>query len=475
MGSLKASIESIFKGDDRKKSKQEDADKRSTFNAPSKTTKEESKRVHQNQTIGQTRNKTAEFDQRRNAKRAERDRATRQRLDQLANNIHVTPKTKSSVPQFFKSLSLTDFKTKSNVNIHCLFCGVEFGLLTTKFSCTLCEKLFCGKCIRKITSADITGVVAEGQDLSVCERCQIIVVREENSRKFNEMYEKGLKKYETFIKLYQAMQFYKEEILKLSTKYEYLTESIAATDEQQKKEGFSNVFESAVGMEKDLVNHFRKFQLQLKQFATMRVPPGGSDEKIKKAIEQVMMTFLQDYLPRFRRIRKDLTLIEMKNLNNLYIVASRLSQEDRFNMRFWAHFGILIDDLLRIVERDLVDSVQATGEKWDQHKHHIENFLKSWHTHSAPLIGTANEIDLMHEEIILRKNMSVLSGLEKQFEGKLGDTTLTSRQALRTVIQRLEDSYNRGGDMPPPSKPAKPAVPYFEIDEDDSFEDWHKI
>jgi len=155
-----------------------------------------------------------------------------------------------------------------------------------------------------------------------------------------------------------------------------------------------------------------------------------------------MLTFLQEHLHKFKGLRKDLTVVEMKTLNNLYIVTNRLAFENKKNSAFWNRFGKYYNELEKIIQKDLFDAVLNSGEKWDTHKKHLEDFLNSWTSHSAPLISDDTEHEF--EGILIRKNMNVLQDLAKKFECKVGEVDLLSRQALITLLNRLEDVYFAG-------------------------------
>lgn len=77
----------------------------------------------------------------------------------------------------------------------------------------------------------------------------------------------------------------------------------------------------------------------------------------------------------------------------------RLADEDMNNDSFWNKFGKYFMELLKIIEKDLIDAgcqftlhlvtliVIATGEKWVNHKKYLDEFLNSWTSHSPPLIS----------------------------------------------------------------------------------------
>jgi len=325
------------------------------------------------QYVGDVRDRTQQFLKKREELRNIAEKRTKDNLEQLAKWFASSNARASG--GLFHSLSWSSGMT----NPQCLYCGTRFSLLVRKYPCKLCEKNFCSKCIKRLNHENITGVLNEEESLEVCARCAIIVTREEDQRKFNMKFANNLKQWMIFVDLYESLRTRKDIILKLSVQYEYLASSIKdpiAPDKKPTHDNFSSVYESASNMEKELLNHFKQYDKDLKQIIAFSVQVGSRAEKLKKNIQMSFVSVIQENLPAFKKLKQSMTTIELNTINNLYLVIHRLCMENMKNKTFWTQYGEFFMELLKAIRSDLIDAVAATGEKWDDHKKSIGRISK---------------------------------------------------------------------------------------------------
>jgi len=231
----------------------------------------------------------------------------------------------------------------------------------------------------------------------------------------------------------------RDDIIRTFVNYEYLAGSICDGTVTTKSANFSSIYEQVSTMEKALQKDFHTFEVYLKKFISLLVESGSRLEKVKQNFQTNMVNFLQDYLPKFRKTEKQITLIEKSTVNNLYIIVCRMCTENGRNPSFWKRFGGLYKQLGQIVQQDLMDALVATSEKWDPHKKLIDEMVNSWESHFPAVISANAALEM--EGTLIRKNIAALQDSLKKLESKLGSEELTSRQAVAALIGRLEGAY----------------------------------
>eukprot|EP01112_Ceratiomyxa_fruticulosa_P017170 TRINITY_DN5296_c0_g2_i1.p1 TRINITY_DN5296_c0_g2~~TRINITY_DN5296_c0_g2_i1.p1 ORF type:complete len:267 (-),score=35.27 TRINITY_DN5296_c0_g2_i1:346-1146(-) len=194
----------------------------------------------------------------------------------------------------------------------CKVCGERFGLILKSAPCDLCDILFCVKCLEQLK-----GVIKEGETMSICKRCKIIVTRDEKHRYFDIQLKKASS--DPIIICYNSAKLHLDGIVKLHTKFNYITMSLSEPSHPNNKATFGEVYFQAICMSDELKQTWDLFMSEYRKFKTIK-PTTATHENLKINITKHFHHFEQEYSLPYKVLLRNLKQIQLNTVTNLYFI-----------------------------------------------------------------------------------------------------------------------------------------------------------
>ncbi|KYQ92947.1 hypothetical protein DLAC_05546 [Tieghemostelium lacteum] len=322
---------------------------------------------------------------------------------------------------------------------HCSSCGKEFGLFTSKIACDLCYINFCEKCVKKITSKDITGVLREGQVKQYCSKCVFIVTREESKRRFEFSCKASLS--DPLLVLFQKITDIKDLIQSRIPNFEYLGSTITDFNKvnAKNKEAFILVYGEVVKFQNELQQLFMEFDKHFKLIQAVPVVKGSSQEKVHGNMKHVYVTFLQQHLPKFNNLKEQIQHLELNTITNIYIILCRVSMDNQLHREFWSKYQVEFQTAIKSIRTELFNSTLKCGENWDKHKSFIDEMICATEKSHLNIDGHPSK---EFEGTLLRKNKEIIQKIQEQVHMRTKPDELPqSKQSLQQLAGYLNSSY----------------------------------
>ncbi|EGG19844.1 hypothetical protein DFA_06946 [Cavenderia fasciculata] len=326
---------------------------------------------------------------------------------------------------------------------YCGHCGIKFGIFTNMVVCGLCKINFCNKCVTKLSSNDITGVLREGQVINYCEACVIVAMAEESNRRYYE-HVKQSKESNPLYLIYNEQTLLRKAIVASIPNFEYLASSIVdfTRSSPKNRETFLQVYNEVLNIQNELSVLFKEFDKQLKLLISLNSNQLGSkQESVRSNMKHVYVFFLQQHLPKFKTIQNQILHLEMNVATNIYTILCGITLDNKLHKEFWNQFQNQFQDTISVCRRDLFNATVKCGENWETHKGLVDDTICG---NEKSFLLLSNHPSKEFLGSLVRKNLDVIKHTIDQINLRVKpDDLVSSKQSLQQLYNHLEIVYKK--------------------------------
>jgi hypothetical protein len=384
------------------------------------------------QSSGQYMNHTVEF-------RKYREDSSKQRIQELSQKLDLLSKIKpsSNAPNGF-----VKFLGSISGSTTCAKCSKAFA----RSRCVVCERTFCANCIIDKSELRDNINIKPDEALQACEKCAEILNHQysvEYKRMLTESKDQSVLNH-----LHLQAHTQKHNIDKLLPQYEYLVNSIVETrlGAKEEEESFGRAYEEVKLKERHLMEHFKQMQADIKDFSTLEVE-SGREAKILSNIKTALADYLHSNMLAFKGIKAKISRLELKVVEEVFLTIAKVYDETKTREEFTAVFGKLLLDCVRIIKRDLQDTVLNCGEDWTKYVstlgQNMSEFEKNDDGKEIVLaVKLLESSATLSEGTLIRK----IAKMTKDLSQKLRTRNLLFPQTLKTLDflhKVMSDTYRK--------------------------------
>eukprot|EP00029_Vermamoeba_vermiformis_P010786 TRINITY_DN5758_c0_g1_i1.p1 TRINITY_DN5758_c0_g1~~TRINITY_DN5758_c0_g1_i1.p1 ORF type:complete len:402 (-),score=58.58 TRINITY_DN5758_c0_g1_i1:37-1242(-) len=368
-----------------------------------------------------------------------REDSSKQRIQDLSKKLDLLTKLQPSTAApngFVKFLGTISGSTS------CAKCSKSFA----RSRCVVCEKTFCASCI--IDKSDIREHINIKPDetLQACEKCSEILNHQysvEYKRMLTESKDQSVLNH-----MHLQAHTQKHNIDKLLPQYEYLVNSIVETrlGVKEEEESFGRAYEEVKLKERHLMEHFKQMQADIKEFSTLEVE-SGREAKILSNIKTAFADYLHASMIAFKRIKAKISRLELKVVEEVFLTIAKVYEETKTREEFTAIFGKLLLDCVRIIKRDLQDTVLNCGEDWAKYVATLGQNMSDFEKHDdgkeiVLAVKLLESSATLSEGTLIRK----IAKMTKDLSQKLRTRNLLFPQTLKALDflhKVMSDTYRK--------------------------------